>query len=388
MGMDILWSNPQNGILLFLGILSLITLSNLYFLKRPSAGFVPETWPSLAVLIPARNEAHNLPACLENLAAQDYAGRFEVWVLDDHSTDGTGEIIARFSERDGRFRYLKGQPLPEGWLGKHWACQQLAEASQAEIYLFLDADTRLAPSTLRVAVGTMLDENIDLLSLVPLEEMLTWGERLILPYFLWALMAFYPLGLAFTLRWSWFSFTIGQFMLFRRSAYFAIGGHAAVRDDVVDDMALGRKVSAAGYCWRLMDGTVLVRCRMYHSFGEAWRGFSKNLFPVLGGRVLPFLFVYSWLGWVIFQPWAVVISAWLGFSLNADVGKALIAIGLALSLFTMAYVRLKVPVYLVAFYPMTMALNLMIGLYSLVLSLQGKASWKGRRLPVRKVRWL
>jgi len=388
MGVDFLWNNPQDGILLFLGVLNLIAISNLYFLKRPSADFTPDTWPSLAVLIPARNEAHNLPACLESLVAQDYAGRLEVWVLDDHSTDGTGKVIARFAERDERFHHLQGKPLPEGWLGKHWACQQLAEASQAEFLLFLDADTRLAPSTLRVTVSTMLSQNVHLLSLVPFEEMVTWGERWIQPYFLWALMAFYPLGLAFILRWPWLSFTIGQFMLFRREVYFAVGGHAAVRDDVVDDMALGRNVTAAGFRWRLMDGTALVRCRMYHSFREAWQGFSKNLFPVLGRRVLPFLFVYGWLGWVIFQPWVVIISAWLGLPLDLDVGKALIAVGLALSLFGIAYARLRVPLYLVAFYPLTMALNLAIGLYSVVLSLQGRASWKGRRLPERKVRWL
>ncbi|WP_299027309.1 glycosyltransferase [uncultured Thermanaerothrix sp.] len=382
------WSNPQDGIIIFLLVLLVIALSNLWAFRKPRFSCEPSRWPEVAVLIPARNEAANLPYCLESLRTQDYPGAFEVWVLDDDSTDATGALAAQFAARDERFHYLRGTPLPEGWLGKHWACQQLAETASAEILLFLDADTWLAPNALRTAVATFEAKRIDLLSLVPYEVMQTWGERLIQPFFLWAMMAFYPLGLAFHLRWPALSFTIGQFMLMRRQVYFTIGGHAAIRDDVVDDMALGRRTIAAGYRWRLMDGGELVRCRMYHSWQEAFQGFSKNLFGVFSYRVLPFLFVMGWLGWVFLQPWCVMTTHLLGIFSETDPQKALFAILLSFLLFGVAYLRLRIPLYLTLFYPITVGISLIIGLYSLWLTLQGASTWRGRRLVRPRIRWL
>jgi len=386
--MPVHWSNPQDGILVFLLVLLLICLSNLWAFQRPCSSREPSHWPEVAVLIPARNEADNLPRCLESLRRQDYPGVFEVWVLDDDSTDATGVLAAEVAASDERFHYLRGAPLPEGWLGKHWACQQLAESASAEVLLFLDADTQLAPDALRRAVSAFEVDRLDLLSLVPYEVMQTWGERLIQPFFLWAMMAFYPLALAFRLRWPALTFTIGQFMLIRRQTYFAIGGHAAFRDDVVDDMALGRRTVAAGYRWRLMDGGELIQCRMYHSWREAFHGFSKNLFGVFSYRVVPFLFVMGWLGWVFLQPWGVIAAHLLGFSLGADLQKALLAILLSFILFGLAYLRLRIPLYLALFYPITIGINLSIGLYSLCLTLQGASTWRGRRLVKPRIRWL
>ncbi|MCX8024966.1 MAG: glycosyltransferase [Thermanaerothrix sp.] len=382
------WSNPQDGILIFLLVLLLIALSNLWFFRQPSAFDTLSRWPRVAVLIPARNEAHNLPRCLESVYRQDYPGGLEVWGLDDDSTDGTGELAAQFVAMDSRFHLLRGAPLPEGWLGKHWACQQLAETAAAEIFLFLDADTTLMPSAVRKAVATFEAERIDLLSLVPYEVMETWGERLIQPFFLWAMLVFYPLGLAFHIRWPDLSFTIGQFLLIRPQVYFAIGGHAAIRNIVVDDLALGRNAVRAGFRWRLMDGGELVRCRMYRSWHEVFAGFAKNLFAVFSYRVLPFLFVLGWLGWVFLQPLMVLGIHWLGVPTGFSLQKAYWSIGMSLGLFGVVYARLRIPLYLAFLYPFTIGISIIIGLYSCLLTLRGHSAWKGRRLVRPRIRWL
>lgn len=382
------WSDPQDGILLFLLVLLLIACSNLWFFKRPSKFYQVSHWPHVAVLIPARNEAHNLPQCLESIHQQDYPGRLEVWVLDDDSSDGTGDIAAHFAVKDNRFHYLRGAPLPEGWLGKHWACQQLAEATKAEIFLFLDADTILTPSAVQRAVAAFEVDRVDLLSLVPYEVMRTWGERLIQPFFLWAMLAFYPLGLAFHLRWADLSFTIGQFLMIRRQTYFTIGGHAAIRNIVVDDLALGRNTVRAGFRWRLMDGGELVRCRMYRSWREVFAGFAKNLFAVFNYRVLPFLFVLGWLGWVFLQPWGVIGMYGLGVPSAFSLQKALAAILASLMIFGLIYARLRIPLYLILFYPLTIGISILIGLYSCLLTLRGASVWKGRQLVKPRIRWL
>lgn len=379
------------GFLLLVNLLAWINAAWLRNLADVSVHGLPEEIgglvPSVAVLIPARDEEANLPDCLSSVLAQDYPC-FHVWVLDDHSTDRTLCLAQEMASRDSRVEVVRGRELPAGWLGKHWACQQLAEASQGDFLLFLDADVRLEPAALRQAVNWMECARLDLLSVLPFQKMQSWGERLVVPFIFFATFAFVPLFLGRPLRIGAFSFTIGQFMLFRREAYSRVGGHAGVRANLADDMALGKRIIASGMRWSIMDGFKLVDCRMYHGYRQSWNGFSKNLFPAMGGRILPYVFIWAWLIIVFFEPMMVLGMQALGAPLHAIPSWfAWVCQGLVLTLWTIPYMRLHFPVSMVLLYPLVFINALGIAGRSLALAFGRGPDWKGRRFRPQALRW-
>ncbi len=290
---------------------------------RPVAAPVPEEAPLVSILVPARNEARNIEACVASLLTQDYP-HYELLVLDDHSDDGTGEIVRRLGlgEESPR-RVLSGEPLPEGWTGKNWACHQLALAARGEYLLFTDADTTHAPGTASAVIAAAREYRADLLSAWPRLITKTWSEKLVIPMILLIGMVAYPHWLVLLLqRFPTVAARLpvaarralgaanGQFIFFRRAAYDRIGGHAGLRDHLVEDVALGRAVATRmGEGMRLLncDALHFSTCRMYRRFPEVWEGFTKNAraafedslfgFLLIGGLqvcafLLPFVFIF------------------------------------------------------------------------------------------------
>ncbi len=349
--------------------------------------------PLVSVLVPARNEAQRIPPCLRSLLAQDYP-RYEVVVLDDHSEDDTARIVLDLGlsrEKTSARRLIEGRTLPAGWTGKNWACHQLAAAARGEYLLFTDADTVHAPGALGACVGHALDTEAALLSAWPRQETGTWSERAVIPLVYVLLLGALPHRLLRRLQQrpnyarlmapeslATLGAANGQYVLFRRDAYEAVGGHAAVRDHLVEDVALGRLVAArTAEGMRLVncDGSPWVRCRMYTSFAEVWEGFTKNLraafsesattFWVFGamqliGLVLPF--VWACLPWVSGRWWWLPVAqvAWL-YALRAALA-----------------VRFRTSWVGVWLHPVGQALSLLIGLNSWRLSAQRGVTWKGR----------
>jgi len=236
----------------------------------------------VSVLVPARNEAHNIERCVRSLLQQNY-DRFEILVLDDGSTDATPELLRSLvCESGGRLHLLKGQPLPDGWHGKAWACHQLGHQAKGELLLFTDADTMHQPDSLRRSVDALQDAGADMLSLTPYQELGSFLEKLVVPMVYFILMCYLPLRLVRTSRNPAFSFANGQFILFRRAMYESIHGHAAVKSDIVEDVWLCMAMKKAGGRVAAYNGTDTVSCRMYRNAREVWEGFSKNLFAALG----------------------------------------------------------------------------------------------------------
>ena len=355
-------------------VLLMIALDNATQLKRLDRYTAPSHYPRLSVLLPARNEAANIGPCLRSLLAQDYPD-FEILVLDDHSSDQTGLIVGQLVAADDRVRLLPGRALPSGWLGKHWACHQLAQAARGELLLFTDADTRHHPLAWRDAVAALQAESADLLTALPREVVGSWAERLVVPLIGWSIFVFLPLRLAYRLPWSILSVTIGQFMLFRRAAYEAIGGYPAVRGHGVDDIALGRRIKRAGYRWRLLDGGQRISCRMYTNFGQVFHGLGKNLFATFEYQALPFTLIWLWLGLVFLTPPLLLIWGHQPARLNL---LAALAVGLAWWLWGLTHRRFGYPAYLSPLYPLTIGLSVIIAFSSLVLTRIGRATWKGR----------
>ncbi len=262
-------------IVLFLTFGLVTVLVNYFTVRRFDEYPTAEKFPRVSILVPARNEAANIEACVVSLLAQDYPD-FEVIILDDQSTDETPNILSLLKQANDHLTILSGTPRPEGWLGKHWACHQLAQTATGEVILFTDADTRHTPDMLRDSVSALVAESADLVTAFPREEVITWGERLLVPVIGWGIFTFIPIRLVQKMRLTALSITIGQFMLFRRNAYDAIGGYEAVRNELVDDVSLGRNIISSGLEWRFLDGTHHVTCRMYRNFWDAVGGFQQE----------------------------------------------------------------------------------------------------------------
>jgi chlorobactene glucosyltransferase len=371
----------------FQAVILIIILSNIVLLHRIHLHKEPVNYPSVSVLVPARNEEKTIGKCIHSLLVQDYPD-YEVIVLDDQSSDATDVILERIRVDNLRLNILAGTPPPEGFTGKNWACAQLAEHSKGDLLLFTDADTVFQPQALRKIVKVMMWEGADLLTGYPRQLMESWGERLLVPFFLWAVLCFTPLWLAYRLRVPSLSTAVGQMMLFRREAYQKGGGHAALGSVIVEDIALARSIKRAGLRWRVVNITDLVSCRMYFGAQEAFNGFAKNLIATFDFRLGEFLFVYLWLGALFLHPWIILAAKLFRIAPTASYFELAICIGLSVLVWCLPYWELKLPLILGIFYPITMIANEGAAIQSLILSLTGRISWKGRPIPRPKWKWL
>ncbi len=245
------------------------------------AGSAPDP-PVVSLVIPARNEARNIHRCVSSVLAADYPA-LEVIVVDDHSTDDTGAIVARMAAADARLRVVTPPPLPAGWFGKQWACSTGADAARGEIIGFLDADTWQERDLVPRVVRAMQRRQADLLTVAGSQELGSFWERLLQPQVFAILLARF--GGTESVNESRFAeqkIANGQCLFVRRDAYDAIGGHAAVRDKVAEDLALAQRFFVAGRRTVLVLGLAQLRTRMYTSLRELVEGWGKNIYA--GGR--------------------------------------------------------------------------------------------------------
>lgn len=370
-------------LLLLLAIGTINSLSIKRFDHYPLAVVLPR----VSILVPARNEVDNIEGCLASLLAQDYPD-FDVFALDDHSTDGTASVLARLADRDARLRIISGKALPEGWLGKHWACHQLAQAATGELILFTDADTLHRPDMLRAGVSALLAENADMVTAMPQQQAETWGERLVIPAAGMFVLCFLPLAFAQQFRLPSFAFAIGQFMLFRRGSFEAAGGYTAVRGDVVDDVALARRIVREGFRWRIMDATRHISCRMYRGFWEAVDGFAKNIFAYFNHHLLLFIVAWAWIEVAFILPPLVVLAHAFGMRVEFFPPElAFVTTVAAWGCWWLACRRFGYSLNLSFVYPIPLTLFVMIAFRSMVLHLTGRAHWKGREVSPPVWRW-
>lgn len=238
----------------------------------PAAPDAPQ--PPVSVVIPARDEERVIERAVRGVMGQRYAN-WTLTVLDDHSTDRTGALLAGLAAEDGRIAVLDGAPLPDGWVGKCWACWQAARSAGGEWLLFLDADTQPQPELIAASVAYAEAERLDLLTVLPLLQLGSFWERAILPAFLSIIEAAFPLE-KINDPASDVVLANGQCILVRRSAYERAGGHAAVRDKVLEDVELAQAVVRAGGRLRAADGRHLIAVRMYTNGAEVREGLTKN----------------------------------------------------------------------------------------------------------------
>ncbi|MDQ3020932.1 MAG: glycosyltransferase family 2 protein [Bacteroidota bacterium] len=232
----------------------------------------------VSVLIPARNEEDNIARCIKSVLNQSY-GNIEIIVLNDNSSDRTGEIFN--SIEDSRLKIINGKPLEAGWVGKNFACDQLQRLAKGKYLLFIDADTEMSKGCVSAAVFFAAENGTDLLSIMPYEESVTFWEKLVIPMLYFAVMVFLPVPMIEKSNLKQLAMGNGQFMFFKQSFYDKIGGHKSLKNKIVEDVWLARRIKEFGGKLIFADGTDIMKCRMYKGFEEIWSGFSKNVFAGL-----------------------------------------------------------------------------------------------------------
>jgi cellulose synthase/poly-beta-1,6-N-acetylglucosamine synthase-like glycosyltransferase len=286
----------------------------------------PSPEPMLSVLVAAKDEQDNIETCVRTLCEQDYPN-FEVIAIDDRSTDRTPDILARLQrEFPERLTVLTVQRLREGWFGKNNAMRMGVEASRGRWLCFTDADCRfVSRRTLSMAMAEAAQQGADLLSVLPVLETKTFWERLIQPVcaavmILW----FHPDRVNNPKSRS--AYANGAFMLMNREAYDRIGGHASVRTEVNEDMHMARLIKEAGLKLQVIQNDDLYRTRMYSTFGQTWRGWSRIFYGCLGSvrrigvawLILSLMSLLPWVGLV-----AAVTGLTTGSTLNDGAWGAL-----------------------------------------------------------------
>jgi len=357
-------------------------LPSLGYLRSPQDDF-----PDICVIIPARNEACNLAACLRALVAQDYPRhRLTVVVVDDNSLDETLAIATSFAARSPLIRPVSSPPLRSGWVGKPQACWtgvQFAPAD-AEWLCFIDADVRAEPSLLTRAVRNAEDQGLDLLSLAPRQELVSFPERLLIP------CGFYLLAFSQDLASLQGPGTpgvtvSGQFMLVRKSAYAAVNGHAAVRDAICEDTALAHLIKQGGGRVLLADGRTALTARMYRGWADLWSGLSKNLVEMLGGSTAAVITA----GAVVLASLTSVLLPVLLAARCADgiTSSCLAAVPAAagtaalVGLHVAGAVYLRIPFWYGLLFPLGYSIGAWLAIESVRRHRRGRIVWKGRTYP-------
>jgi chlorobactene glucosyltransferase len=325
-------------VIIAVGLISFMLnlILNLRSLKTPRPeSKIPEEAPLISVLIPARDEEANIKKCLKSLQKQDYPN-FEILVLDDNSSDGTAKVVERIAASDKRIQLFRGKPLPKGWAGKPFACQQLAKKAKGSWLLFTDADTTHEPHALRSTLAMALKYNSSLLSGFPRQLTTSLPQKITIPVLYFVIMSWFPLWWLQRAGHPRPSLAIGQFLFFPTKEYWRIGGHKAVKAKILEDVWLGIEINRHGGRHVAVDLSPIVSCHMYQGMGAIWEGVSKWLYSVaalskfaLAGLLVAgylfFLAPFYWLwnelfvaanpsDWrllIILQVGAIVLMRWL-----------------------------------------------------------------------------
>jgi chlorobactene glucosyltransferase len=343
-----------------------------------------EQAPRIAIVVPARDEAGNICRCLNSLLAQDYPpSQFSVLVVDDHSTDDTAAIVHSIAESHPQLSLLASPPLPPRWTGKSHACWigTRATAPDSDWLCFVDADVWGEPALLSSAMSAALAQRLDLLSFAPRQELHSFAERLVLPCGLILLSFTQDLREVQAQSGSGVTAT-GQFMLIRRDAYDAVGGHAAVSTAICEDLEIARLLKQSGRSVLLMSGEDVISTRMYTGWRTLWPGLAKNLVDTFGGNRATLLLALA----ATILSWATALiplidlsglaqhtpGAWAAFA------AALLTSAAALGLHIAATFHFRIPFWYGLLFPLGYTIGALMALDSVRRRLSGQVSWKGR----------
>jgi chlorobactene glucosyltransferase len=286
----------------------IFSLANHYEMWRFTRSPVIFDGPLVSVLIPMRNEEENVENCLNGLRDQLYKN-YEILVLNDNSTDRTGEILERIAAEDPRVKVINGKPLPVDWFGKPYALYQLTNEAKGDLLLFTDADTVHYPASISWAVTNLQLLKTDMLSGYIGQIFKTFGEIVTVPLMFFLTGFFIPLFLNRYTKLHFFSAAIGQFIMIRREVFNAIGGCESFKNKTSEDIYMARAVKKKGYSTRFLSIIEHVQCRMYDGYKSAMQGIGKNIFDFLGKRTWLLFVLAILIFFFLFFPFPLLIGA-------------------------------------------------------------------------------
>ena len=260
----------------------LLTFINAQSIRIPRNG--RDLSASVAVLLPVRNEAMNIVELVDSLKAQTGITDLKFYFLDDNSEDDTLELLKREIAGDKRFSLSSGQLLPEGWLGKPWALEQLRSQAKADYIVNIDADVRLVPKAICTTINLLIDKKLDFVAPYPKQIAISFGERMIQPLLQWSWLSTVPLRIAERSGRASLAVANGQFFAVRESALTVVSGYSASKTAVLDDMELARGLLRNGFKGCVADGSHIATCHMYNSWAEVKAGYGKSLWAAFGSR--------------------------------------------------------------------------------------------------------
>jgi len=370
---------------LILGVMLVIAIINALVFPRLQLATLNETnafnqQPGVSILIPARNEGAIIGGTAQALLAQRYPN-FEIIVLDDHSTDDTRLMAEAAARGDSRLHVLAGTPLPIGWLGKNWACHQLATAARHDILIFTDADVTWGPDALPALLQMQHHTQADLLTVWPTQITLTWGERLVVPLMALAILGYLPIPLVHDGPWPSAAAGSGQCMVFRRAAYLQSGGHQAVRNQIVEDTQLAQRIKTSGLRLRLADGAGLLHCRMYAGWSSVLQGYAKNILAGHGNSITLLLLSTLFHLTIFVLPWLWLAVGFVGLGLTGWPLWPLLLCGLGVTLRGLTALVTRQRPLDALFLPLSVLLMTRIAFQAIWWQLRdGGPRWKDRKI--------
>ena len=357
--MDYLLTIPSSFILL-ISLINFITIRN----PKKSA----QINESISVVVPLRNEATNVAELIDSLRTQKNLAQVEFLLLDDNSEDETLALLHQHTAGLSNFHILTGSTLPQGWIGKTWALQQLFEKATGEIIVSVDADVRLVPDAINRSVTLLKNTHLDFLSPYPSQLAHSWSERLIQPLLQWSWMSTVILRIAEKSSISSMVVANGQFFVVRRAALAQVGGYKSVSNKVLDDVELARTLVKQGSHGCVANGASIASTRMYTSWGEIQAGYGKSLHAAFGsvfGSALAITFLFL----TGIAPLIAGITgsyvAWYAYS----------AVTLTRAMSSIKTGKNGVDAFL---HPISSALLIYLIIYSWLM--RGQVQWKGRTL--------
>jgi glycosyltransferase involved in cell wall biosynthesis len=329
---------------------------------------------SVTAIVPARNEEASIAACIKSLAAQPEI--VEIIAVNDQSSDRTGEILRGLAKQISRLRLIDAPAPPPGWVGKNHAVSLATQQATSQWLLFTDADAVLLEGAIAKALTLATEKDAALISFSPEQELQTWYEKMLIPF------VYLRLAQRFSFDEvndpaSKAAAANGQFLLIQRETYDAVGGHAAIHDAVLEDVALARRVKSAGFPIRFASGFGIVRVRMYRSFSAMWEGWKKNLFQLMGGTT----------GSVFAEfesafPWMILVILVIGIKLPIAMFAGVILLLLRQISYGIALSRNHFPFQYIIYYLPAIFMYAGVLWASHESYAKGKVTWKGREYSV------
>ena len=352
-----------------------LTLMNF---PRLPASSTPTILPLVSIILPAKDQARTIDQCVNSLVHLDYPNK-EVIVVQGRSTDETQNLLNKYKYKTA---LIEEDPLPEGWVGKNWACHQGYKQAKGELLLFTDGDSVHSHDSLTRTVSYLQTTQADMVTIAPGTILNTFWEKLLQPPIFLLIMLFVG-GKLVNRDNRQNALGNGQYMLFRRASYEKIGGHYAVREKIVEDYALARRLKASGMRMRMVTANDAVGVRMYSSLGEIWRGWRKNFYTVSQDHMLPSaLLRLSWMFVILVLPY-IVLSYGILQTPMSPLNPYLLAGGFMTFLLWLGIIILdrsiRIPIGYALLFPIGIIVYIAIGIDSTIRGALGLGfPWKGR----------